>query len=210
VRLGVLGGTFDPIHIGHLALAKTAQGSLSLDQVLFVPAGNPWFKSEIQPSPAHHRLKMVKLAALSSGRTFASSAMEVDRPGPSYTVDTLEELRRLYGRETELFVLLGIDALNELARWRTPEGVLSMATPVAMARPGHRCVDAAALEAIHQGAAARVVKIDGPAVGVSGTEIRERVYRRKSIARLVPTTVEEYIQEHRLYMDTTGRVEQRQ
>ncbi len=199
VRLGVLGGTFDPVHIGHLVLAETARDRLALDKVLFVPAGVPWFKLGRELTPAHHRLEMVRRAVGSKGSHFAVSEIEVARPGPSYTVDTLDELTRSQGEEAELFVVLGTDALNELARWKEPDRVLSLATLVTMARPGHRGVAVRALDAIRQGASATVVEVEGPVVGVSGSDIRERVSRGRSIKYLVPEAVESYIREHGLY-----------
>jgi nicotinate-nucleotide adenylyltransferase len=202
LELGVFGGTFDPIHTGHLILAGAARSDLGLDEVLFVPAGQPWFRDGQQISAGHHRAKMVELA-LDGNPEFRWSEMEIRRPGPTYTVETLEALRRS-DTGTQLHLILGTDALNEIARWHEPGRVLEMATLVAMPRPGHGGLDIAALETIRPGASDEVVMVDGPRLGISGAEIRGRVTKGLSIRYLVPRAVEDYIREHGLYRGTEG------
>ena len=198
MRVGIFGGTFDPVHVGHLIAAEGARTSLSLDEVLFVPAGRPWFKTGQPMAAADHRLAMVGLA-VASNPFFQVSDLEIIRPGPTYTVDTLEELRKTLGTEAGLYVILGLDALAELGRWHQPERVLEMATVVGMRRPGSESFDLQWVEAALPGSSARVVVLDSSLIDVSGVELRRRVAQGKSIKYLVPEPVESYIREHRLY-----------
>ena len=198
MRVGVFGGTFDPVHLGHLIAAEEARTSLLLDEVLFVPAGRPWFKTGQPMAAADHRLAMVGLA-VASNPSFQVTDVEIIRPGPTYTADTLEELRQTLGAEASLYVILGLDALAELGRWHRPERVLEMATVVGMRRPGSESFDPRWIEAVSPGASARVVVLDSPLIDVSGVELRRRLAEGKSIKYLVPEPVESYIREHRLY-----------
>ena len=197
VRIGVFGGTFDPIHMGHLVVAEDARAALGLDKVLFIPAGQPWFKSYRQITESHHRLAMVSLA-VESNPHFDVSDIEIRRSGPSYTVDTLTELREQYG-DAEFIVILGIDALREIDRWYQPRHLFEMASVVGMARPG-ATLDPSVLNAAIPGASSRMQLVDSTLIDISGTEIRQRVAVGHSIRYRVPAAVERYICENGLYL----------
>lgn len=200
MRLGVFGGTFDPVHIGHLIAAEDARAALRLDEVLFVPAGEPWFKSYRRITPARHRLAMVRLAVRDNPR-FGVSDMEIRREGPSYTIDTLAELRG-ERPDAELFVILGVDALREIDRWRQPRRLFQMATVAGMARPG-ASLDVSVLNSAIPGASDRIRLVDSALIDISGTDIRRRVADGASIRYHVPSAVEQYIREHNLYQSPT-------
>ena len=197
MRIGVFGGTFDPIHMGHLVVSDDARAALELDKVLFIPAGQPWFKSYRQMTESHHRLAMVRLA-VESNPHFDVVDIEIRRSGPSYTVDTLAELCDQY-EGAEFVVILGVDALREIDRWYQPRRLFEMASVVGMARPG-ASLDPSVLNAAIPGASSRMQLVDSTLVDISGTEIRERVAAGRSIRYRVPATVERYISEHGLYL----------
>jgi nicotinate-nucleotide adenylyltransferase len=197
VKLGVLGGTFDPPHMGHLILAEEARSRLSLERVLFVPAGDPWRKAGQDITPAHHRLAMVRLAVANDSR-FEVCTLEVEREGPSYTVDTLAELARQYGPDAELYFLLGEDALRDMPNWKEPQRIAELATLVVAPRAG-ASGPRAPLESTIPGLAGRLVRLDMPVVDISATALRERAKRGLSLHDLVPAAVAEYISEHGLY-----------
>lgn len=203
MRVGLFGGTFDPIHLGHLIKAEEAREALSLDEVWLVPAGQPWLKSDRQVSEAHHRLAMVELAVASNSH-FRVSDMEVRRPGPSYTLDTLLEMRRHLGPEAEIFLLLGADSLRHIERWHKPEQVLKLAELVTFSRPRGEGGQADGfqpewLDRILPGAGKEVILLDGSQIAVSGTDIRRRVADGRSIKYRVPEQVKAYILQHGLY-----------
>jgi nicotinate-nucleotide adenylyltransferase len=198
VKLGIFGGTFDPVHTGHLIAAEEARQSLGLDEVLFVPAGQPWLKSGREITDGGHRLAMLELA-VAPNPYFRTSDTEIRRDGPSYTVDTLEEMAAGRSGGPELYVIVGMDALAELGRWRRPQRLLELGTLVAVARPGYQDLDRAAVESIRPGASDRVLVVDGPLIGISATEIRRRVAEGLSIKHWVPAPAEAYIYEHGLY-----------
>ncbi len=197
MRLGLLGGTFDPVHRGHLALARAAHDELGLDEVLFLPAGQPWRKAGQMIAANEHRLAMLR-RALEGEAAFQVSRLELERPGPSYTADTLEALSD-DRPEDELFFLLGEDALMDLPNWERPPRILELAR-LAVARRADSSPEALE-EAARRlpGLGERVVWLKMPAVAVSATEIRERVREGQPIGGLVPATVEEYIRMQGLY-----------
>ena len=197
-KIGLLGGTFDPIHIGHLLIAEDAREALGLDTVVFIPAGRPWLKANQSVTDPQHRLAMVGLA-IGPNPHFQVSDIEVRRQGPTYTVDTLEQLQQDYSPNAEKFLILGMDSLNELARWRSPERLFDLCVVVGVSRPGQEEIDIDKLESIAEGASGKIVLISGPSVGISGTNIRDRVVHGKSIKYRVPVDVESYILEHGLY-----------
>ena len=197
-KIGLLGGTFDPIHIGHLLIAEDAREALGLDTVVFIPAGRPWLKANQSVTAPQHRLAMVGLA-IGPNPHFQVSDIEVRRQGPTYTVDTLEQLQQDYSLNTEKFLILGMDSLNDLARWRSPERLFDLCVVVGVSRPGQEEIDIDKLESIAEGASGKIVLISGPSVGISGTDIRDRVVHGKSIKYRVPVDVESYILEHGLY-----------
>ena len=198
MKIGVLGGTFDPVHLGHMAMAEEAQASLDLSEVIMVPAGQPLLKPAQPITPAVHRLQMLRLAVADRPH-FKVSAMEIERPGPSYTVDTIAELRVRYDSEDELFFILGWGSLAQLPEWRDPLRLISMCYLVAVPRPGWQRPDLEALEASIPGISQRVVFLDKPNIDISASAIRERAAQGLSLRHLVPGPVAEYIRQHKLY-----------
>jgi len=196
VRLGVLGGTFDSLHLGHLILAEQAREQLLLTRVLFVPAGQPWRKAGWSLSPAEDRLAMVRLG-IRGHAAFDLATWEIERPGPSYTADTLEWLHKQEG-DTELFCILGQDAFLDLPNWRWPQRILEIAR-LAVARRLGESSDQTQVEAALPGLEGRLIWLDMPLIEISASAIRERVRRGLSIRYMVPDAVEEYIREHGLY-----------
>ena len=198
MRVGVFGGTFDPIHLGHLAVARSIQSSLGLDNVIFVPAGQPWLKADTPVSRVKDRVQMLRLA-LARRRALELSTIEADRPGPSYTVDTMETLQRQLGSDADYFFLLGSDALMDIAKWKEPQRLIQLCQLVSFARPGFGLPTMEALEAAVPGISLRVVFAEVPQVNIRATDIRRRIAEGRCIQRLVPRAVERYILEHGLY-----------
>ena len=198
MRLGVLGGTFDPPHVGHLLLAEEARTRLQLERVLFVPAGDPWRKAGQDVTPVEHRLAMVRLL-LGSDPYFEVSTLEVERQGPSYTVDTLGALHQQYGPELELYFILGEDALDDLPNWKEPARLVSLARLAVAPRPPERGRARVGLEAAVPGLSRRVVPLPMPTIDISSTALREWARAGLSLRYLVPLSVEEYIRRHGLY-----------
>ena len=190
-RLGILGGTFDPVHIGHLLLAQFIQERIPLDAVLFVPAAAPPHKEEQPPqAPAIDRWAMVQLA-VQGFPDFQASDIELDRPGKSYTFDTLRELRA--GRpDTDLYLIIGADNVSQLSTWHEPEGILDLCTVVA----GSRITDDLQAD---PALVARMLLLDTPVFQVSSTEIRQRLEQDLPIRCMVPENVEAYIADRGLY-----------
>lgn len=198
VAVGVLGGTFDPVHIGHLVLAEQALAQLGLREVLFVAAGNPWRKGERMLTSVDHRVEMVRLA-IDGRREFRLSLMEVERPGPSYTADTLEELRAFLGDQVELYFLLGQDALADLPYWHEPERIARAARLGVALRPGWDRFDPAEAARLVSGLEGRVVTVEMPLLDLSSSVLRDLASRGRSLRYLVPDAVEAYIRKHCLY-----------
>ena len=199
MNIGVLGGTFDPVHNGHLLVAEEAKTRLNLAVVIFVPAGQPWLKVDRQITPAEHRLQMLRLA-LADNPDFKLSNMEIERPGPSYTVDTITELQGQLKAEDELFFILGWGSLAELPQWRDVLRLIQMCYLVAAPRPGAPRPNLKALEASIPGISQRVMLLDKPYVDISASVIRDRVARGLSVRHLVPEPVNRYLKEHKLYV----------
>jgi nicotinate-nucleotide adenylyltransferase len=196
VNIGVLGGTFDPIHIGHLVIAEEARIKLGLSEVLFVPAGQPWLKLDRDITPAVHRVEMVR-RAITDNPHFRLCTLEVEHPGSSYTVDTLTMLHKQLGSAASLFFILGRDTLAELPLWKEPQKVVQLCRLVAPPRLGSR--DLKHLEKAVPGLLDKVIQLDMPVIGISSSEIRQRLAQGLPIRYLVPKEVEEYIVEHELY-----------
>lgn len=195
LKLGVLGGTFDPLHYGHLALARAAVEYFSLSRLVIVPAGEPWQKSGWRISAASERLEMAKLA-VASQQGFEVSALEVNRCGPSYTVDTLAALAGLYPG-AELLLVLGADVLASFFHWHRPRRILELAQIVAARRPtveGMKGLDDVATQL-----GSRLSWLPMPATDISSTDIRRRVVEGRTIRDLVPPTVEGFIRQRSLY-----------
>lgn len=203
-RIGVIGGTFDPIHYGHLAAAEEARVRTNLERVLFVVAGLPPHKLDEEVTPVEHRLAMVSLA-IASNPLFEISRVDVDRPGPSYTVDTISILRERWGQETEIHFIMGLDSLVELPTWHQPQRLIQLCRLVVVRRPRFE-IDMAELEASVPGISSRMEIIDMPEVDISASELQQRVREDLPIKYQVPEEVERYIEEHELYRWPVGMV----
>jgi nicotinate-nucleotide adenylyltransferase len=193
-RIGIMGGTFDPIHHGHLVAGEEARWQFRLDQVLFIPTGRPWQKP-VGVSPAEDRYLMTVIAT-ASNPAFAVSRLEVDNPGPSYTVDTLRRLRSELPEGTSLLFIGGADLLQQLLTWKEPEQVLALAELIAATRPDFDVDDV--VQKV-PAAAGRVHRMEIPALAISSSDIRARVARGEPIEYLVPEGVARYIQKRALY-----------
>ena len=198
MNLGVFGGTFDPIHNGHLAVAEEVRQQLSMDQILFMTAGQPYLKKGSTISLAEHRVKMVRLA-ITDRPYYKVSTLEIERNGATYTLDTMAELRSRIGAGDELFFILSWSSLNELPRWSEPSRIIKLCRLVAVPRPGYPRPDLGSLEKSIPGLEQRVVIMEKPWVDISASDIRERVAKGLSISGLVPEAVEEYIRGEGLY-----------
>ncbi len=198
MKLGIFGGTFDPIHNGHLVAAEHVRVTMGFERVLFIPAGQPWFKANRAVTEARHRLEMVRLAVANKSK-FEVSDIEVRREGPTYTIDTLTALREEMGGAVELYIILGTDALNELHRWHAPMEVLNMATVVGVERPEADVVDREALESIRSGASEEIAFVDGPRVDISAAVVRRRMADGLPVDGLIPQVVHSYIERNGLY-----------
>lgn len=199
MRLGIFGGSFDPVHLGHLILAETAREQLGLDGLRFLPAARSPHKPDAAPTADAHRVAMLELA-LAAQPAFALERLDLERPAPSYTVDSLGLLRARLGAEVELWWILGSDSLASFPRWRQPERILELARLAVFDRPGPP-PDLAALERALPGLAGRLDRLEGPRIEISATDIRQRVRQGRSIRFRVPEPVEAYIRRHRLYRE---------
>ncbi len=198
MKIGVLGGTFDPIHNGHLAIADEVRNRLVLSVIMFVPAGQPWLKVDRPISAAEHRVEMVRLA-IADKPYCQVSTMDIEREGPTYTLDTLSELWKRLGNGDEVFFILGWGSLSELPQWREPERIIRLCKLVAVPRPGYPSPNLEELEASIPGLTERVTILDKPEIDISASGIRERFAKGLSISGLVPEAVEGYIREQGLY-----------
>lgn len=198
--IGVFGGTFDPIHYAHLAVAEAARDAVGLERVLFVPAGDPPHKRDRTISGAGHRLAMVE-AAVAGNPGFAVSRMELDRPGPSYTIDTVRELLAGEGMTGRVALILSAEAFLELPTWREPTAILELAALIVAPRDGYPDATAAFLAHEFPGVPATAVFLDGPRMRLSASELRARAATGRSLRYLVPDAVAAYIGDHALYQD---------
>jgi len=186
-----MGGTFDPIHHGHLVAASEAAARYRLDEVVFVPTGRPWQKHETPVTTAEHRYLMTVIATASNPR-FTVSRVDIDRPGPTYTIDTLRDLRAQRGEDVEMFFITGADALAAILGWKDAETLFEMAHFIGVTRPGHDLSsDGLPVD--------RVSLLEVPAMAISSTDCRSRVRRGEPVWYLVPDGVVQYIVKHRLY-----------
>jgi nicotinate-nucleotide adenylyltransferase len=193
-RIGVMGGTFDPIHHGHLVAASEVGHFFALDEVIFVPTGQPWQKVDRRVAEAEDRYLMTVIATASNPR-FSVSRVDIDRPGPTYTIDTLRELRALRGPDVELFFITGADALAQLMSWQDADQLFDLAHFVGCTRPGHRLSGAGLPDE-------RVSLIEIPALTISSTACRHRVAKNEPIWYLVPDGIVQYIAKRGLYQRT--------
>jgi len=196
MRIGIFGGTFDPIHHGHLVAAEEARVVLALERVLIVPAGQPPHKTKRPITAAEHRVAMVELA-IASNPHFVLSRVDLERPGPHYSVDMVTRLRRQLG-PGDLFFIVGMDSLMELPTWHEPERLIGLCYIVGVNRPGYR-YDLAPLEKAVPGISRHIMILEAPQLEISSHELQERVRRGLPIKYQVPEAVEEYIQRHGLY-----------
>jgi nicotinate-nucleotide adenylyltransferase len=196
-RIGVLGGTFDPPHVGHLWLATLAADALHLDRVLFMPAGQPPHKRGRHLTSSAERLLMTRLA-ISGDPTFSLCPIEMERPGPSFTIDSIDELLRLYPG-ARLYLLMAADSLAQVETWRDPDRLLTLVEWAVGPRPGSAQPDREELRSRFGAAASRIHLLDGPSLDVSASEIRRRVAAGQAIRYLVPRAVEALIVERGLY-----------
>jgi nicotinate-nucleotide adenylyltransferase len=200
-RIGLIGGTFDPVHYGHLAVAEEVYATLGLAEMVFIPAGQPPHKPERVITGVRHRLAMLELA-IASNPHFTLSRVEVERPGPSYLADTLRILREQWGSDVALYFLLGWDSLEELHTWYRPDAILARLTRlVAVGRPGYgdEGERLKQLEARLPGIAQRLLVVPAPQLEISSTDLRRRVAEGRPIKYQLPEAVEQYIVEHHLY-----------
>jgi nicotinate-nucleotide adenylyltransferase len=200
MRLGTLGGTFDPIHIGHLILAEEAWHQLRLDQVLLAPAADPPHKRDQGKSPAEHRVRMVELA-IADNPHLALSRVDVDRPGPHYTLDMVRLLHEQYGPGADLYFLMGLDSLADLPTWHRPLELMQQCKLVALSRPDAD-FDWETLEAALPGVRRRVIVLPMPLLQISGSDLRARVREGRPLRYQVLPQVEQYIHEQQLYRRT--------
>ncbi|GIJ78499.1 nicotinate-nucleotide adenylyltransferase [Micromonospora phaseoli] len=192
-RIGIMGGTFDPIHQGHLVAASEVADRFGLDEVIFVPTGQPWQKANVPVSSAEDRYLMTVVATASNPR-FQVSRVDIDRGGPTYTVDTLRDLRALYGPKTQLFFITGADALDRILSWKDLDEIFELAHFIGVTRPGFELTDA------HL-PADTVSLVQVPAMAISSTDCRARVARGEPIWYLVPDGVVQYIAKRQLYRE---------
>jgi len=193
VRLGVMGGTFDPIHHGHLVAASEVAHQFELDEVVFVPTGQPWQKSGRQVSAAEDRYLMTVIATASNPR-FSVSRIDIERPGPTYTVDTLREVRDQRGPDVDLFFITGADALAQILSWRAAQEMFDLAHFVGCTRPGHQLSDSGLPEG-------KASLVEVPALAISSTGCRNRVIGGEPIWYLVPDGIVQYINKRGLYRE---------
>ena len=186
-----MGGTFDPIHHGHLVAASEVADRFGLDEVVFVPTGVPWQKGDVAVSPAEDRYLMTVIATASNPR-FQVSRIDIERDGPTYTVDTLREMRELYGAAAELYFITGADALEKILSWKDTDEMFALAHFIGVTRPGFELSDA------HL-PADTVSLVQVPAMAISSTDCRERVAKGKPVWYLVPDGVVQYIAKRHLY-----------
>jgi nicotinate-nucleotide adenylyltransferase len=192
-RVGIMGGTFDPIHHGHLVAASEVADRFALDEVVFVPTGQPWQKLDADVTPAEDRYLMTVIATASNPR-FGVSRVDIDRGGPTYTVDTLRDMAALYGPKAELFFITGADALERILSWKDADHMFELARFVAVTRPGYVLTD----EHLPDDA---VEMIEVPAMAISSTACRARVRSGHPVWYLVPDGVVQYIAKRHLYIN---------
>jgi nicotinate-nucleotide adenylyltransferase len=197
-KVGIMGGTFDPIHVGHLVTAEAVRIEYGLEKVLFIPAANPPHKDESQVTPSLHRYIMTIMATYSNPH-FYVSPIEMERPGPSYTVDTIRQLAAEYGPKCQLFFITGADAVGDLPTWNGIEEILDLCNFVATARPGCVSMVEEVMDQLGPKGSQRIRRLDTPELEISSTDIRERVKLGRSIKYIVPESVESYIFKEGLY-----------
>jgi len=198
MKIGIMGGTFDPIHIGHLIVAEEARYQLGLAKIIFLPAGKPYFKKDRLVSETGHRLEMIKLG-IKDNPLFEISDLELVRTGPTYSVDSMATLKKELGDGAELYFLIGLDALADIHKWKHPAELIEMCQIVGLTRPGYADLDWSEIEKKVAGASQKIKVIPVSQIGVSSSDIRMMVQNGVSVRYLVPDAVVSYIEEKGLY-----------
>lgn len=205
--MGILGGTFDPVHYGHLIIAEAVREGFDLEKILFIPSGQPPHKDNSRVSDAEHRYNMLK-AAISTNPHFDISRIEIDRDGYTYSVDTLSQLKSIYGCNTTIYFIIGADIVQELTTWREFEKVFTLCDFIAVFRPGNKETSFLnEIDRLKSEYNAKIHTLEAPLIEISSTEIRDRVAEGKSIKYFLPEPVEQYIYANAIYSDgdTTKR-----
>jgi nicotinate-nucleotide adenylyltransferase len=203
IKIGIMGGTFNPIHMGHLVTASEALNQFDLDRILFVPSGLPPHKEDVEKASSEHRYLMTVIAA-ASNENFFVSRIEIDSKKISYTLDTLRQLKKLYGPDSEFFFITGADAILEILTWKKPQEVIKLCSFIAATRPGYDLSKLTELRSklfkdSRDGADKKIFVVDIPALAISSTDIRARIKDERPIDYLVPEGVASYIIKHGLY-----------
>ncbi|HAX18263.1 MAG TPA: nicotinic acid mononucleotide adenylyltransferase [Actinobacteria bacterium] len=203
MKIGIMGGTFNPVHNGHLVTAAEALNQFDLEKVIFIPSGDPPHKDYHEEEIAEHRYLMTVIAT-SSNSNFFVSRLEIDRKGKSYTIDTLKELKKTYGAETEFFFITGADAILEILTWKKTEEIINLCYLIAATRPGYNLIKLEELKKdlsriTRNNIDSRIFVMEVPALAISSTDIRERIRSSRPIDYLVPEGVSNYILKHGLY-----------
>lgn len=199
-RIGLMGGTFNPIHIGHLVTAEEAFFQFDLDEIIFIPSGKPPHKTDSDIAPAEDRYLMTVIATASNAH-FTVSRIEIDRTGPSYTVDTLREMKKIYGEDTQLYFITGADAIIEILTWKDPEIIAGLCEFIAATRPGYSLRRFEELHLVGNKRLPKVHFMEVPALAISSTDIRQRIKEGRPIRYLVPEGVDEYLYKRGLYLE---------
>lgn len=198
-KLAIMGGTFDPIHIGHLMTAEEVRNEFHIDEVIFVPTGHPPHKSSDSVSDSEHRYLMTVLSTIENPH-FKVSRIEIDRPGPTYTVDTIKKIKELYGPDIKIYFITGADAVHEILTWERVGELMKICDFVAVTRPGYKRKQLKAkVEELKESFECQVHYLEVPALAISSSDIRKRVEEHKPIQYLVTQPVEQYIQKFNLY-----------
>jgi len=201
IKIGIMGGTFDPIHYGHLVTAEAVRAEFQLDKVIFVPAGNPPHKVKRNVTDKKHRYLMTILATVTNPH-FEVSAIEIEREGYTYTIDTIREFKRIYGEKAELYFITGADAIMEIFTWKSADELLKLCVFVAATRPGfEKSLVDQKLEETKNIYGKQIYKVTVPSLAISSTDIRERVLEGRPIKYLLPESVERYIQKYKIYTE---------
>lgn len=205
-KLGIMGGTFDPVHYGHMVIAECARHEFQLDRVVFVPSGQPAHKKGYFITGAEDRYRMVELAVAGNPH-FTISREELDRAGPTYAVDTLKNFRQLFGSQTELFFITGADAIVEILTWKRVDEVMGLCSFIAATRPGYSLPQLnSAIGLLPPDFQNKIFTFEIPGIAVSSTDIRQRVKMGQPVKYLLPETVEKYIFENKIYdLEPNGR-----
>lgn len=203
MKIGIMGGTFNPIHHGHLVTAAEALNQFKLEKVIFIPSGDPPHKDYREEEIAEHRYLMTVIAT-SSNSNFFVSRIEIDRKGKSYTIDTLKELKKIYGVNTEFFFITGADAILEILTWKKTEEIINLCYMIAATRPGYNLLKLEELKKdlskrTRNNVDSKILVMEVPALAISSTDIRERIRGSRPIDYLVPEGVSNYILKHGLY-----------